>query len=128
MRRTSSVLVLSLLLAGSACGGSRAATPGPADSPVLIVVTNNYALAMEVAVIGAGTNYRLGTVDPGTVGRFTVPPGMIDSGPLEFQANPPPSTNERVQARSGRILVAPGAIVDFVITPRLFNSTATLRP
>ncbi|NNG17509.1 MAG: hypothetical protein HKM89_13620 [Gemmatimonadales bacterium] len=128
MHRRSWILVFMLLLAGSACGGSRAETPGPDDNPVLVVVTNNYALAMEISVIGAGTTHRLGTVDPGTSGRFTVPPGMIGGGPLEFRANPPPRANERVQAQSGRILVAPGAIVDFVITPRLFNSTATLRP
>jgi hypothetical protein len=128
VRRNPWVLVLSLVLAGSACASSRTEAPQSADTPVLVVVTNNYALAMEVFVIGSGTNHRLGTVDPGTVGRFTIPPGMIGGSPLEFQANPPPRASERVQAQSGRILVAPGAIVDFVITPRLFNSTATLRP
>ena len=127
VHRTSWILVFTLLLAGSACARGRAEAPQPADSPVRVVVTNNYALAMEVFVIGAGITHRLGTVDPGMVGRFLVPPGMIGSGPLEFQANPAPRAAEREQAQSGRLLVAPGAVMDFVITPRLFNSTATLR-
>jgi hypothetical protein len=116
-----------LLLAGYACGGSRAETPGPADAPVRVVVTNNYALAMEISVTGAGTTHRMGSVDPGMVGRFVVPPGMIGGGPLEFAAHPPPRARVRERAESGPILVAPGAIVDFVITQTLFNSTATLR-
>ena len=127
VRRTSWILVFMLLLAGSACAGSRAETPGPAESPVRVVVTNNYALAMEVYVDGAGITHRLGTVDPGMVGRFQVPPAMIGSGPLEFEAHTPPRAAARERAQSGRLLVAPGAVVDFVITPRLFNSTATLR-
>ena len=127
MRSRSWILLFMLLLTGSACGGSRAEAPGPADSPVLVVVTNNYALAMEISVIGAGTTHRLGTVDPGMVGRFAVPPGMIGGGPLEFEAQPPPREGVRARAESGPILIAPGAIVDFVITQRLFNSTATLR-
>jgi len=127
VHRKSWVLLLSLLLASSACASSRTEALQPGDSPVLIVVTNNYALAMEISVIGAGTTHRLGTVDPGMVGRFAVPPGMIGGGPLEFEAQPPPREGVRARAESGPILIAPGAIVDFVITQRLFNSTATLR-
>jgi hypothetical protein len=91
------------------------------------VVTNNYALAMEIFVTGGGTTHRMGSVDPGMVGRFVVPPGMIGGGPLRFEAHPPPRARTRERAESGPILVSPGAIVDFMIKQRLFNSTATLR-
>jgi hypothetical protein len=116
-----------LLLVGSACGSSRAEAPGPADAPVRVVVTNNYALALEIFVTGGGTTHRMGSVDPGMEGRFVVPPGMIGSGPLEFEAHPPPRAATRERAASGPILVSPGAIVDFVLKQRLFSSTATLR-
>ena len=121
------LLSLPLLLpAGLGCARRGTEAPEPSGSPVRVEVTNNYALAMEVDVVGAGVNHRLGTVHPGMVGHFVVPQAMIGGGSLEFQAHP--SANERELARSGPVLIAPGAIVDFVITPRLFNSSATVRP
>lgn len=99
--------------------------PGPADSPVRVEVTNHYALSMEIDVVGAGVNHRLGTVHPGMVGHFVVPPGMIGGSSIEFLAHP--SANEQRVARSGPLLVSPGRVVEFVIAARLFNSTATIR-
>jgi len=120
------VLALLLPLAGSGCARGGPETPEPAASPVRVEVVNNYALAMEVDVVGAGVSHRLGTVHPGMVGHFVVPPGMIGGSSIEFLAHP--SANERQVARSGPLLVNPGRVVEFVITPRLFNSTATIRP
>jgi hypothetical protein len=129
VRHGSWVLTLLLLLVGSACArGGGGETPEPSGSPARVEVTNNYPLALEIFVIGAGTTHRLGSVDPGMVGQFVIPQTMIGGGQLEFQAKPPPRSPAREQARSGPMLVAPGTIVDFVITPRLFNSTATVRP
>ncbi len=121
-------IVFPLFLIAVGCGGGRVEGPQPADSPVRIVVTNRYSLAMEVYIVGAGTRHRLGTVDPGLVGRFSVPSSMIGGGPLELFARPTPRAAQREQAESGPLLLAPGVVVDFVISPQLFNSTATLRP
>jgi hypothetical protein len=89
-----------------------------------VEVTNNHALPMEVDAVGAGTTQRLGTVHPGMAGHFTVPPALIGSGAVEFQAHPSASGE---MFTSGPLLLKPGAVVDFVISAQLFSSTATIR-
>jgi hypothetical protein len=128
MRRGWWVLISGLLLAGSGCGhgGTAGAAPQPDANPVRVEVTNNYALPLEIYAVASGINQRLGVVYPGTVGHFNLPPALIGNGSVEFQARP--TEPGRQQFRSGPILLAAGETVDFVITPQLFNSTATLRP
>jgi hypothetical protein len=93
---------------------------------VRIEVRNKYMLPMEVYAIGGGTKHRLGTVHPGMLSHFVVPHSVLGSGPVEFQAQPTAAAGEL--ARSGPLLLSPGAVVDFVIAAQLFNSTATIRP
>ena len=119
------VLVPGLLLTGAACAHGSGDDVRPDTSPVRVEVTNNYALPMEVSAVGAGTNYRLGLVNPGMVGHFVVPSALIGNGTVEFQAQP---TASGQLFRSAALLLAPGAVVDFVIRAQLFNSTATPRP
>lgn len=120
------MLVPALLLAGSACArGGGEDEPQPDDSPVRVEVTNNHALPIEIYAVGSGISHRLGTVLPGMAAHFVVPQNLIGSGAVELQAQPRAS---KQQFRSGQLLLAPGTIVDFVIAPQLFNSTATLRP
>lgn len=116
-----------LLLVSSACarGGADEGAPGPDHSPVRVEVTNNFALPVEIYAVGSGITHRMGTVHPGMNAQFVVPPTLIGSGGVELQAHP--STNQQ-PFRSGQLLLAPGTIVEMVITPTLFNSTATLRP
>ena len=119
------VLVTGLLLTVAACSHGGTGAPQPDDRPVRVEVTNNYALPMEIYAVGSGATHRLGTVHPGMVGSFVIPPGIIGTGSVELQAHP---TAIGQLARSGQILLKPGEVVDFVITPQLFNSTATIRP
>jgi hypothetical protein len=120
------MLVPGLLLACSACArGGGEGEPTPNDSPVRVEVTNNYALPIEIYAVGSGITHRMGTVDPGMAGRFVIPQNLIGSGSVELQARP---GTTKPPFRSGPLLLAPGRIVDFVIAPQLFNSTATLRP
>jgi hypothetical protein len=91
-----------------------------------VEVHNKYALPMEIYAVGAGTRYRLGTVHPGTTAQFAVPQTVVGTGSVEFQAQP--NADGRQLARSGPLLLSPGAVVDFEITQQLFNSTASIRP
>jgi hypothetical protein len=80
---------------------------------------------MEVYALGSNITQRLGTVHPGMSSHFTVPSTLVGNGSVEFEARP--SGGGR-PFRSGEILLAPGAVVDFLIAPQLFNSTVTRRP
>ncbi len=119
-------LVPGLLLSVSACagGGGDPAEPKPVDRPVRVEVMNNHALPVEIFARGSGATQRLGTVHPGMGARFTIPQTMLGGGGVELQARP--GVNEQ-PFTSDPLLLAPGTIVDFKITPQLFNSTVTLR-
>jgi hypothetical protein len=118
------MLLPGLLLTTSACARGGGDEPRPVDSPVRVEVANNHALPVEVEAVGSGARQRLGMVHPGMAGHFVVPQNLIGAGGVELQAHPSAS---REQFSSGPLLLAPGTIVDFVIAPQLFNSTATLR-
>ena len=99
----------------------------PADAPpVRVEVRNKYGLPMDVYAQGGGSNQLLGTVYPGAVKAFVIPQPIANSGSVELQAHP--SAMWREVARSGPLILSPGAVVDFVIAAQLFASTATIRP
>ena len=128
MRRSSWMLLPLLLLLIPACRRASDEEPLAADpllAPIVIEVVNHQPLPVDVAIIGAGVNHRLGTVHPGMAAHFEVPPGMVGNGSLELQAI---SSASPQPARSGPMLLAPGAIVDFVVARPPYNSTATIRP
>jgi hypothetical protein len=116
-----------LLLTVAACAHGHNTNVVPPDvNPVRLEVTNNYALPIEVYADGSGSTHRLGMVHPGMVGHFTLPPGLLGgTGAVEFRAQP---SVRGPQFKSGDILLSAGAIVDFMITPQLFNSTVSIRP
>ena len=128
MLRGLRVLVPLLLLASSACArsadGEDDAEATPIRAPVSVEVTNQFALPVEVYVFGLGITHRLGTVHPGMGGRFVVPPNLVNGGSVRFEAR---SGSEARPFQSGEVLLAPGSVVDFMVTPQLFNSTVTLR-
>jgi hypothetical protein len=127
MPRRSWILLSLLLLAGSACRRASEEAPLPADpveSPINVEVVNNQPLPVEILIVGSGVNHRLGTVHPGMTAHFEVPPGMVGNGSLELLAR----SSGAQTARSGPLLLSPGATVDFVVARPPFNSTATLRP
>jgi hypothetical protein len=117
------VLVPALLLTASAC-----AHPGSgenrSDTPVAVEVTNQHALAMELYAFASGITQRLGVVHPGMGGHFVVPQNLVGNGSVQFEIRP---SGGGQPFRSGEILLAPGALVDVIIAPQLFNSTVTRR-
>ena len=120
------MLVPLLLLCTTACArGGGADEPHPSDSPVRVEVTNRHALAIEVYAVGNGISQRLGTVHPGMNAHFAIPANITNSGDVELEAAPNAS---RQRFHSGPLLLAPGTIVQLIVAPQLFNSTATLRP
>lgn len=125
MPRAVWMLVAVLLLVVPACARGGAGEAEPDDGPVRVEVSSNFALPVEIYAIGNGATQRLGTVHPGMRGLYTVPQNLISAGGVELQARP---TASGKRFASDRLLLAPGTIVDFVITPQLFNSTVTLRP
>jgi hypothetical protein len=93
---------------------------------VVVYVTNHYALPMEVYAVGSGISYRMGVVNPGMDGRFTLRAAMLASGDqVEFQAAP---SGYGRRVRSERVQVAPGDVVDFEIATNLIGTRAVVRP
>lgn len=125
MLRRPMVLAPALLVIVSACSHSGGGEVRPTEIPVSVEVTNQHALPMEVYAFGSGITHRLGTVHPGMSSHFVVPINLVGNGSVRFEARP---TGSGQPFRSGEILLAPGAVVDFVIADHLFNSTVTRRP
>ena len=120
------MLLPGLLLAASACGrASSGEEPGPVHDPVRTEVMSNYAIPLEIFVSGSGINHKLGTIYPGTTRSFVVPQNLSGGQAVEFEAHP--TAPGGPQFRSGPVLLAPGRVIDFKITPQLFNSTVTVR-
>jgi hypothetical protein len=119
------VIAPALLLTVSACSHSGGGEVKPTDIPVSVEVTNQHALPMEIYAFASGITQRLGTVHPGMSSHFGVPQNIVGNGSVQFEARP---TGGGQPFRSGEILLAPGAVVDFRIAPQLFNSTVTRRP
>jgi alpha-amylase len=95
------------------------------DADVEVVVTNNSAYQMEIFASGAGTAYRLGTVDPSATRRFVLRRNLLASGgrvelAAEGQGVP--------RVTSGLLELRPGNVVEFQIARFLRNSIATVRP
>jgi hypothetical protein len=111
-----------MLLAGSACAlGSGA--PGGIPRPVQLQVTNHSGGPMEVYATAAGVSYRVGTVHPGLTGRFALRPGVAAGGSVEFTAR----SADGHLVQSGPMLLRPGDVVDFALTPRTATTTSTVR-
>jgi hypothetical protein len=125
VHRTMWTPVLFLLLGANACAKGGADSPNPSHSPVRVEVTNRNALPIEVYAVGNGIERRIGTVHPGMNARFALPNNLTTSGGVELLAGP---TQSKQRFRSGELLLAPGSVVDLIVAPQLFSSTATIRP
>ncbi len=122
--RRDMLLMLGLCLLG--CGRPKpTGEVAPETQPAIIEVKNLHALPVTIDVSGNGTRYHLGTVHPGMVGSFKVPVNVTNSGSVELVVTP--GTNAR-PFTSGPLLLGSAAVVDLIVAPRLFNSTATVRP
>jgi hypothetical protein len=118
---------LLLLVAGCNTGRTAGVDPVADDphAPVQIHVTNNHGYPVEIYAAGQGTSYRIGTVLPGQAGKFNLRPGMIGHGPIELIARGSPGAQP---ARSGGMMLNPGDIIDFDVSPQMLNSMANIRP
>ena len=129
MLRRLRVLVPGLLLAASACSHSGGGEVQPeikeTGIPAYAEVSNQHALPMEIYAFASGITQRLGTVHPGMSSHFTIPQNLIGNGSVRFEARP---SGGGQPFRSGEVLLAPGAVIDFRIAAQLFNSTVTRRP
>lgn len=124
MMRRAAFLACILGLAG--CGGPKGPDEvTPEMQPAYVEVKNQHALPVRIDITGNGTRYHLGTVHPGMRGSFKVPLNVTSSGSVELVVTP--STNAR-PFTSGPLLLGSAAVVDLIVTTRLFNSTATIRP
>lgn len=117
-------LVVPALLLTAACAHSGRGEAAPAAGSVEVQVTNQNALPMEVYASGSGITHRMGTVYPGMDGRFVIPQNLVGNGSVQFEARP---SGGGQPFRSGEVLLAPGAFIQFQIAPQLFNSTVTRR-
>ena len=98
----------------------------PPNDSVVVYVRNDYGLPMEAYVVGAGTYYRMGTVNPGIESRFVLRRNMLAMNHIvEFVAQ---ATGYGPQARTGDLQVMPGDVVDFVIATNLIGTRASVRP
>ncbi len=118
-------VLVPVLLTVWACSPRGGGEVRPTDEQVSVEVTNRHALPMEIYAVGSGITHRLGTVHPGLSSHFLLPQNLIGSSSVQFEARP---GGVLQPFRSGEILLAPGAVVDFVIGAQLFNSTVTRRP
>jgi alpha-amylase len=97
----------------------------PVNEDVVVFVTNDYALPMEVYVMD-GTDYRMGTVNPGIVSKFVLRRNLLSANhQVQFVAQ---ASGYGARASSGQLRVMPGDIVDFVIATNLIGTRANVRP
>ncbi|HTR20207.1 MAG TPA: hypothetical protein VMH88_05065, partial [Gemmatimonadales bacterium] len=93
---------------------------------VVVVVTNDWELPMEVYAIGANTSYRMGTVNPGIPSRFVLRRDVLSTDRMiQFVAH---ATAYGRQAAAEPILITPGDVIDFEITSTLIGTHAAVRP
>jgi hypothetical protein len=123
MRIGSRIVVVVLVALSAACVHGRKTVPE--REPVVLYVTNNYAMPVDVYASGGGTNYRMGTVLPAVPAHFTLRNSMLGDGPVEFVGFP---ADNSYTVRSGELLLKPGDAVDWLLTTQLRNSIATVRP
>ncbi len=102
------------------------AEPPVRNDSVVVYVRNDYEIPMEVYVVGAGTYYRLGVVNPGIDSRFVLRHDVLSTTrQVEFVAQ---ASGYGPRARSGELYVSPGDVVDFTIATQLIGTRAVVRP
>jgi hypothetical protein len=101
--------------------------PPDANDSITVYVTNDYETSMEIYASGSGTQYRMGVVNPGIPSRFVIRRDLLAGNrQIQFFAQAsgygPRARSDVLQLRSGDVAI------DFVISPTLIGSRATIRP
>jgi len=101
--------------------------PVGAEDSVVVYVTNNYEISLDILAVGNGTIYRMGTVSPGIPSRFVIRRDLLASDrQIEFVIRAP---GIGPQVRTGRLQLRAGdTIVDVEIPPLVMGTRATVRP
>ena len=100
--------------------------PRPENDTVVVYVTDNYALPMDIFAIAAGTTFRMGVVNPGIESRFVLRPDLMATDrQVTFVAQ---ATAVGPHFVADPIPVSPGDIIDFTIETNLIGSRAVVRP
>lgn len=122
------LILLGVGSASTACArhaGVEAGQVQPAAAVASVNVRNGYELPMSIFATGTnGVPIKLGTVSPGSTGRFTVDEAIIRLGMLHILAQPPGGGR---LVDSGPLSLKPGDLVDFEIGFDLVGSRAVIR-
>lgn len=119
MRPRYAVLGAALLLSACASGANRGSTRLE-SAPVLLTVTNQNWLDVDVFAIRGSTRYRLGTVGGNSSATLRIPSTLIARGELQLMADPIGSSDVYV---SDVIPVAPDQSLQLTVAPRMRMST-----
>jgi alpha-amylase len=99
--------------------------PRPENDTVVVYVTDNYALPMDIFAVAAGTTFRMGTVNPGIESRFVLRPDLLATDrQVTFIAQ---ATAVGPHFVADPVFVSPGDIIDFTIETNLIGSRAIVR-
>ena len=119
MRHYYAVLGAALLLSACASGAKRAST-GLEAAPVLLTVTNQNWLDVDVFAIRGTARYRLGAVGGNSSATLRIPANLVAHGDLRLMADPVGSNDVYV---SDVIPVAPDQSLQLTVAPRMRMST-----
>ncbi len=97
----------------------------PENDSVVVYVTDNYALPMDIFAVAAGTTFRMGTVNPGIESRFVLRPDLMATNhQVTFIAQ---ATAVGPHFVTDPMPVSPGDVIDFILETNLIGSRAVVR-
>ena len=99
--------------------------PKAANDTVWVVVTNNYALPMEVYATATGVTYRLGTVNPGIKREFALRRDLLATNQVVTFTAQAEGYGPRFVADP--MYVSAGEVLDFIIATNLIGSRVDVR-
>ena len=100
--------------------------PRAVDDTVWVIITNNYALPMEIYATGTGTTYRLGVVDPGIKREFRLRRDLLATNHVVTFTAQASGVGPRYVADP--VYISAGDVVDFIIATNVIGSRVDVRP
>lgn len=114
------ILGAALCLSACAFGSKRGAPAGLQAKSVLLTVTNQNWLDVDVFVIRADTRYRLGAVTGNNSATLSIPASLVAHGEVRLMADPIGSDDVYV---SEAIAVTPDQQLQLTVAPRMRMSS-----
>lgn len=119
MRHHFALLGAALLLSACASGANRASTRA-SPPPILLTVTNQNWLDVDVFALRGSTRYRLGAVGGNSSATLRIPSSLAARGEVQLMADPIGSNDVYV---SDLIPIAPDQGLQLTLAPRMRMST-----